>query len=58
MLDNAAVALEGIADHHLNTGEARQGIECLNEALEIYKRLDMPRDIERVQARLSESGME
>lgn len=57
MLDNEAGALEGIASHHLATGKAAQGIEYLNEALEIYRRLGMRTDIERVQARLSESGM-
>lgn len=54
--DDEAISLEGIADHHLNTGNPEQGIAYLNQALEIYQRLGMHLDIERVQARLTETS--
>ncbi|GAA1986586.1 hypothetical protein GCM10009838_56410 [Catenulispora subtropica] len=56
MLDNEASSLEGIGGHHLSTGDAAQGVVYLNEALEIYRRLGMRRDIERVRARLASVG--
>jgi tetratricopeptide (TPR) repeat protein len=48
-----AFSLEGIADHHLATGNPAQGIEHLRHALQIYQRLGMHPDIERVTARLA-----
>ena len=53
-LDDEAISLEGIADHYLATGDPAQGLAYLNQALEIYRRLGMRADIERVQARLSD----
>jgi hypothetical protein len=54
--DDEAISLEGIADHHLAEGDTTQGIARLRQALEIYQRLGMSVDIERVQTRLVESG--
>jgi hypothetical protein len=48
-----ALCLEGIAGHHLNTGNSTQGIEHLRQAHQIYQRLGMRPDIERVTARLA-----
>ncbi|WP_194908964.1 hypothetical protein [Catenulispora rubra] len=45
--------LEGIADHHLATGETDSGIAYLNQALEIFQCLGMRPEIERVQTRLA-----
>jgi tetratricopeptide (TPR) repeat protein len=47
-----AYSLEGIADHHLATGETARGTEHLRQALQVYQRLGMRPDIERVTARL------
>jgi tetratricopeptide (TPR) repeat protein len=46
-----ALSLEGIANH-LADGDTVQGIEHLHQALQIYQRLGMRADIERVTARL------
>ena len=54
--DDEAVSLEGIAEHHLATGETRQGAAHLHQALEIYQRLGMRADIERVRTRLASSA--
>ena len=56
--DDEAISLEGIANHYLDTGDIAQGIEYLRQALEIFQRLGMRADIERVQARLAEFGEE
>ncbi|MBR7838885.1 tetratricopeptide repeat protein, partial [Actinospica durhamensis] len=53
--DDEAVSLEGIAEHYSATGDTVQGATYLNQALEIYSRLGMRADIERVQARVDES---
>lgn len=53
--DDEAISLEGIADHYLCTGDPAQGVAYLNQAFEIYQRLGMPLDVERVQARLAAS---
>lgn len=55
--DAEAMSLEGIAGHYLATGDTAQGIADLKQALEIYERLEMRADIERVRARLSELGV-
>jgi tetratricopeptide (TPR) repeat protein len=52
--DDEAISLEGIGEHHLATGGPGQGAEFLRQALEIYQRLGMRPDIDRVQARLAE----
>jgi hypothetical protein len=52
--DDEAIALEGIAEHHLATDDPTEGTRYLHQALEIYQRLGMRADIERVQARLAE----
>jgi len=50
--DDEAVALEGIAEHHLATGDPVQGIAYLYQALGIYRRLGMIPDTRRVQSQL------
>lgn len=52
--DDEAASLEGIAEHHLATGDAARGTEYLRQALQIYQRLGMRPDAERVQARLTD----
>jgi DNA-binding SARP family transcriptional activator len=52
--DDEAISLEGIAEHHLATGDTDQGTDHLNQALEIYQRLGMRPDIDRVNARLAD----
>jgi tetratricopeptide (TPR) repeat protein len=49
-----AASLEGIAEQHLATGDPVHGTEHLDQALQIYQRLGMRPDIERVTARLSD----
>jgi tetratricopeptide (TPR) repeat protein/transcriptional regulator with XRE-family HTH domain len=51
--DDEAVSLEGIGEYHLATGDPAQGTAHLQQALEIYQRLGMRPDTERVQARLN-----
>ena len=51
--DDEAISLEGIAEHHLATGDPTQGIAHLRQALEIYQRLGMAPDAQRVQDSLS-----
>ena len=51
--DDEAISLEGIAEHHLATGDPAQGIAHLRQALEIYQRLGMAPDAQRVQDSLS-----
>jgi tetratricopeptide (TPR) repeat protein len=53
--DDEAVSLEGIGEHHLATGDPTQGTAYLCQALEIYQRLGMRADTERIQTRLAES---
>jgi hypothetical protein len=54
--DDEAVSLEGIAEHHLATGEPARGTAQLHQALEIYQRLGMAPDTHRVQSRLTDLG--
>ena len=51
--DDEAISLEGIAEHHLGEGDLTQGADHLREALEIFQRLGMTPDVERVRARLA-----
>jgi tetratricopeptide (TPR) repeat protein/DNA-binding SARP family transcriptional activator len=48
-----AISLEGIAEHYLAAGDPIQGTTHLCQAIEIYRRLGMRADIERVTARLA-----
>ncbi|HEY3871112.1 MAG TPA: tetratricopeptide repeat protein [Actinocrinis sp.] len=48
-----AECLEGIADHYLATDDPAQGIKHLQQALEIYQRVGMHANVERVTARLA-----
>jgi tetratricopeptide (TPR) repeat protein/transcriptional regulator with XRE-family HTH domain len=50
--DDEAHALEGIGEHHLHTGDVENGITYLNLALDIYQRLTMTSDADRVLARV------
>ena len=43
-----ARCLEGIAEHHLDTGDTALGVEHLHQALHIYRSLGMRPDINRV----------
>ena len=51
--DGEAVALEGVGECRLSAGDAETGAAHLNQALEIYERLGMKLDIERIRARLT-----
>jgi hypothetical protein len=51
--DDEAISLEGIAEHHLATGDPAQGAAYLQQALELYRRLGMVADIDRTEARLT-----
>lgn len=51
--DDEALSLEGIAEHHLATGDAVEGVARLVQAREIYERLGMVRDADRVRAQLA-----
>jgi hypothetical protein len=53
-----AHSLEGIASHHLATGNPAQGTEHLRHALHIYQRLGMRADIERVTTRLADPALQ
>jgi hypothetical protein len=50
--DDEAISLEGIGEHHLATSDPAQGATHLRQALEIYQRLGMRADAQRVKARL------
>jgi tetratricopeptide (TPR) repeat protein len=50
--DDEALALEGIGECHRHAGDTEAGIAHLNQALEIFRRLTMEPDADRVQARL------
>lgn len=52
--DDEALSLEGIAEHQLATGDAAGGVARLQQAREIYERLGMARDADRVRARLAQ----
>jgi tetratricopeptide (TPR) repeat protein len=51
--DDEAISLEGIGEHYLATDALDQGITYLRQALDVYQRLGMRADIERVEARLA-----
>jgi DNA-binding SARP family transcriptional activator/tetratricopeptide (TPR) repeat protein len=51
--DDEALALEGIGECHLHADDTEAGIAHLNQALEIFRRLTMKPDADRVQARLT-----
>ena len=53
--DDEAIALEGIGECHLAAGDDRSGAAHLHQALEIYQRLGMAADAERVRTRLAPS---
>ena len=53
--DEEAFALEGIGGCHLHAGDTEAAVSHLEQALEIYRRLDMPADAERVQARIAQA---
>lgn len=50
--DDEAMALHGLGENYLRTGRTRDGIACLRQALEIYRRLGMP-EAAQVTARLA-----
>jgi DNA-binding SARP family transcriptional activator len=50
--DDEAVSLEGLGECHLTAGRAETSATCLKQALELYERVGMARDAERVRARL------
>jgi DNA-binding SARP family transcriptional activator len=52
--DDEAGALEGTGECHLSAGQAEAGVAYLNEALEIYERLGMRPDVQRVHTRLAD----
>ena len=54
--DNEALALEGIGVCHLHNGETQDGAGYLNRALDIFQRLAMTPDADRVRARLTRLG--
>jgi DNA-binding SARP family transcriptional activator len=51
--DDEAHALEGSGECHLRRGEALAGVAYLKQALELFQRLAMQPDANRVQARLA-----
>jgi len=51
--DDEAHALEGSGECHLRHGETKAGAALLNQALEIFQRLAMQPDADRVQIRLA-----
>jgi hypothetical protein len=50
--DDEAIAHECLAECHLAAGETEAGIARLQSALALFERLHMPRDADRVRARL------
>ncbi len=54
--DEEAFALEGIGECRLQAGDTEAGVAHLNQALEIFQRLTMKPDADRVQARLTPVG--
>jgi DNA-binding SARP family transcriptional activator/tetratricopeptide (TPR) repeat protein len=57
-LDNEAIALEGIGECCLHSGQAADGIGYLKQALDIFQRLAATPDADRVQARLGEMSQQ
>lgn len=58
MPDEQALALEGIGECHLRAEKPEDGAAYLGQVLEIFRRLGMQPDAERVEARLAELGEE
>lgn len=54
--DEEARALEGIGECHLHTGDEQAGTAYLEQALDIFNRLALRPDADRVQARLAKSA--
>jgi tetratricopeptide (TPR) repeat protein len=54
--DDEGLALEGIGECRLRTGDLEAGADHLNQALAIFRRLGMQPDAARVVARLAEAG--
>ena len=52
-VDDEAVSLEGLGECHLTEGRTETSAVHLKQALELYRRVGMARDAERVRARLS-----
>ncbi|MBR7836437.1 tetratricopeptide repeat protein [Actinospica durhamensis] len=52
--DDEAISWEGIGDHHLAAGDIDQGTVHLRRALELYERLGMTDDAQRVTPRLAD----
>jgi tetratricopeptide (TPR) repeat protein len=52
--DDEAISLEGIAEHHLATGDPTQGTSHLTQALKIFQHLGMAPDADRVRIRLAD----
>jgi tetratricopeptide (TPR) repeat protein len=52
--DGQALALEGIGECHLTAGGTKPGAARLRQALEIFQRLGMASDAERVRTRLAD----
>jgi tetratricopeptide (TPR) repeat protein len=52
--DDEALALEGIGECHLRAGDAEAGASHLRQALEIFQRLAMTLDADRVRTRLAQ----
>jgi tetratricopeptide (TPR) repeat protein len=53
-LDDEAGSLEGIAEYYLAAGDPGPGSARLRQALEIYQRLGMDREADRVRTRLTD----
>jgi tetratricopeptide (TPR) repeat protein len=53
-LDDEALALEGIGECYLRTADTQSGIAYLKQALDIFRRLAMNPDANRVDTRLTE----
>jgi DNA-binding SARP family transcriptional activator len=54
--DDEAHALEGVGECLIRAGDVQAGTADLNQALEIFRRLTMRVDVERVEARFAELG--
>ena len=52
--DGQAIALEGLGECHLTVGETETGTARLRQAVEIFQRLGMALDAERVRTRLAD----
>jgi hypothetical protein len=52
--DDEAVSLEGIGDCHLAAGDTHHATPHLRRALDLYERLGMGPDIDRLRSRLAD----